>query len=167
MIVYLSKTSIFSDRSCFEWETPAKLAGVIFYSNYGSVSSRKGNCTRELKMKRRILVADDELVWRERIGAVLDVFEVEFADSARAALLQIKRTKFDLLVLDNWMEKPGAGAELLHLLRERGETVPIIICSSDFPVITEEQVKQDGGIFVRKSYNGPGNLKAVVEKLLS
>ena len=121
----------------------------------------------ELKMKGRILVADDELVRREQIAAILSGFDVKLADSARAALRLVEEQKFDLLILDNRMEKPGAGAELLHLLRERGETVPIIICSSDLPVIAEEQVKQDGGIFVRKSYNGPGNLKAVIEELLS
>ena len=118
-------------------------------------------------MKRRILVADDELVRREQIASVLDGFEVEFADSARAALLQIKRTKFDLLILDNRMEKPGAGAELLHVLRKQGEAMPIIICSSDLPAMTEEQVKKDGGVFVRKSYSGPGNLRAVVDGLFS
>ncbi|MFH1571256.1 MAG: response regulator [Gemmatimonadota bacterium] len=79
----------------------------------------------------RILVVEDEEAVRNLIVAVLSragYTPVPTADAARA-LDVLDRDEIDLVLLDLHMPGPADGEDLLFLLRDRGDEVPIIIVS--------------------------------------
>jgi DNA-binding response OmpR family regulator len=80
--------------------------------------------------KGRILCTEDDADTRELLTVMLGLseYEVTCADSAVKALELIKKEKFDLLLLDNWM--PGVSGESLCLqIREFDSTTPILFYS--------------------------------------
>ena len=81
--------------------------------------------------KRRILCTDDNSDSRELVFAMLQTsgHDVICVESGAEALHILKREKFDLIVLDNWM--PGmTGTELTRAIREFDKTTPILFYSA-------------------------------------
>ena len=68
----------------------------------------------------RILVVDDDRATRHVLTAVLESagFEASAAKDGVDALSQLRRRRFDLLLLDVWMPRMN-GLELLTKLRTR------------------------------------------------
>ena len=79
----------------------------------------------------KILVVDDETQVRNLLVSVIerDGHVVLAAGDAGKALEILGRNHIDLILLDLHMPGPADGEDLLFLLRDRGDDVPIIIVS--------------------------------------
>ena len=78
-----------------------------------------------------ILVVDDETQVRELLLTVMkrEGYTVMAAGDAAKALEFLGRDHVDLILLDLHMPGPADGEDLLFLLRDRGDDVPIVIVS--------------------------------------
>lgn len=81
--------------------------------------------------KGRILVVDDEIAIRELITEVLKIADYEFTTAADGleALNEIRKQKFDLIILDVNLPKID-GFAVLEKIRESAPTQPIIMISA-------------------------------------
>lgn len=82
-------------------------------------------------LKGRILCADDNPDTRDLVFAMLQAggHEVICVETSDEALDLLKRERFDLVVLDNWMPEI-TGTELTRLIREFDKTTPILFYSA-------------------------------------
>jgi len=81
---------------------------------------------------KRILVADDDKTTRLWLSGILraEKFAVSTAADGKAAWRQIRKTKFDLVLLDIWM--PGMnGFEVLAALRGKKNGPKVVVITSD------------------------------------
>ena len=80
----------------------------------------------------RILVVDDDRATRHVLTAVLEHagFEASAAKDGVDALSQLRRRRFDLLLLDVWMPRMN-GLELLTKLRTRRRRPRVVVMTSD------------------------------------
>ncbi len=79
----------------------------------------------------RVLIVDDEATIRQFMIEVLSRFDftpVPASDAAEALQI-LDRDSIDLVLLDLHMPGPADGEDLLYLLRDRGDDIPIIIVS--------------------------------------
>jgi len=99
-----------------------------------------------------VLVVDDE----EPIRVLLDRFlfqenyRVVTANNVEQALTILSEQTIDLILLDLHMPGPYDGEELLFLLRDRGDEIPIIVVS--------------GWVDDEATINGPDCVHAVLKK---
>lgn len=72
-------------------------------------------------MKRRILLADDELAILLTLKAILEMngFEVETAASAREAEQKLAASTFDMVITDMRMETETAGYDVIRAARKQ------------------------------------------------
>ena len=80
---------------------------------------------------QHILVVDDESQVRKLLVTVMERegYTVMAAGDAAKALEFLERNHVDLILLDLHMPGPADGEDLLFLLRDRGDDVPIVIVS--------------------------------------
>jgi CheY-like chemotaxis protein len=80
----------------------------------------------------RILIAEDDRTTRRFLCEVLraEKFTVFSAADGQAALRQLRKKKFDLLLLDIWMPRMN-GLELLALLRQEPTPPRIVVMTAD------------------------------------
>lgn len=78
----------------------------------------------------RILVVDDQADVRAMIGIVLRVhqYEIVEADSATAGLRAFEDSKFDLVIVDIFLQGNN-GFDLIKMMRERVPNLPIVAIS--------------------------------------
>ncbi|MCC7262887.1 MAG: response regulator [Candidatus Latescibacteria bacterium] len=79
----------------------------------------------------QLLVVDDDDQVRRLLVTVLqrEGFTVRAAIDADQALQMLDSDRVDLMLLDLHMPGPADGEDLLYLLRDRGDAVPIIVVS--------------------------------------
>ena len=72
-------------------------------------------------MKRRILLADDELAILLTLRAILEAngFEVETCTSTREAKEKLRNGTFDMVITDMWMETETSGLEVIRAARRQ------------------------------------------------
>lgn len=72
-------------------------------------------------MKRRILLADDELAILLTLKAILEMngFEVETAASAKEAEQKLSTAQFDMVITDMRMETETAGYDVIRAARKQ------------------------------------------------
>jgi DNA-binding response OmpR family regulator len=101
-----------------------------------SVSRKKDE---DLRMKRRILLVDDELAILLTLKAVLEIsgFEVETAASAREAKLKIRTSQYHMVITDMRMESDFAGNEVVHAAR-KAPYQPAVAMLTAFPIADSE-----------------------------
>lgn len=85
----------------------------------------------EVKMKKTILVVDDEenirFLYKEELTD--EGYEVMLAGNAEEALEKIGRQRPDLITVD--IKMPGMdGLEFLQKLKEEEKEIPVILCSA-------------------------------------
>ena len=88
-------------------------------------------------MNERILVVDDDEGVREAIKMTLEYegYECLFGRSGQEGLDLIARESPDLVLLD--VKMPGMdGLEVLRRMRERGDTIPVIVISGHGTIST-------------------------------
>jgi len=72
-------------------------------------------------MKRRILLADDELAILLTLKAILEMngFEVETAASAKESVQKLNSATFDMVITDMRMETETAGYDVIRAARKQ------------------------------------------------
>ena len=94
------------------------------------------------RSETRILVVEDEFQVRTLLLRILDQegYATLSAGNAEDALEILDREEISLILLDLRMPGPTDGEDLLFLLRDRGDDVPIIVVSAwvDDEVLTDQ-----------------------------
>ncbi|MBI2505274.1 MAG: response regulator [Candidatus Latescibacteria bacterium] len=107
-----------------------------------------------------LLVVDDDDQVRRLLVTVLqrEGFEVASAVDAQQALEMLDQDPFDLMLLDLHMPGPADGEDLLYLLRDRGDSVPIIVVSG----WVDDEVVIDSPDCVQAVVKKPINIQELV-----
>ena len=116
---------------------------------------------------KSILVADDDAILRALVRATLKKakYEVAVASDGMAALAQMKKKKFDLLLLDLWMPKMN-GFEVLALVRQQPAPPRVVVMTSDeTPEAMLRAVREHAYRYITKPV-APETLLDVVEDAL-
>jgi CheY-like chemotaxis protein/anti-sigma regulatory factor (Ser/Thr protein kinase) len=116
----------------------------------------------------RILVVDDDRTFRHAITKLLTAggYSVAGAADGQAALLQIKKSRFDLILLDVWMPRM-TGLEVLaqmHSLEHRPKV--IVMTSDNTPETVLQAVREQAYQYVSKPL-APKKVVELVEEALS
>lgn len=104
-------------------------------------------------MSARILIVDDEANIRRMLGALLraEGFDVAEAQNGNAALLVLEDVRPDLMLLDLVMPPGPTGLETLAKLRERDQSLPVIMMSGKAQLNDAVQaIKQGAFQFLEK-----------------
>ena len=103
-----------------------------------------------------ILVIDDEIDIRESIVAILsdEGFVCDNASNSNEAIHLIEVKKYDLIILDVWLNYPDYdGIKLLKLIKKNNTKVPIIIISGHGNIdMAVEAIKEGAYEFVEKPF---------------
>lgn len=93
-----------------------------------------------------ILVVEDEAKLRESLaeGLRLESWEVATAGDGAEAVRLIRSTHFDLVVLD-WMLPDMEGVEVVRVIRERDEKLPIVMITAR-SLRPDRDMAREGGI---------------------
>ena len=112
-----------------------------------------------------VLVDDDPAVRASlKFSLELEGFEVETFDSGETLLSQPKLPNPNCLVLDYRL--PGIdGLSLLSLLRERGETCPAVIITSNPTRNVRQRTTDAGAVLIEKPLLSDG-LTAAIRRLI-
>ena len=104
----------------------------------------------------KILVIDDEIDIRESIVAILsdEGFFCDNASNSNEAIYLIGLNKYDLIILDVWLNDPDYdGMKLLKLIKKNNAKVPIIIISGHGNIdMAVEAIKEGAYEFVEKPF---------------
>ena len=103
-----------------------------------------------------ILVIDDEIDIRESIVAILsdEGFACDSASNSKEAIHLVEVNKYDLIILDVWLNDPDYdGIKLLKLIKENNIMAPIIIISGHGNIdMAVEAIKEGAYEFVEKPF---------------
>lgn len=115
-------------------------------------------------VKKRILVCDDEEPIRLLLNEALqDSYEIIEASNGREALRLATKEQFDLIIMD--IKMPSVhGLEAIERIRERDDTIPIIICSA-YRAMEDDIVVKTSNVaaFITK----PIDIKALKTKIFN
>ncbi|HYX31213.1 MAG TPA: sigma-54 dependent transcriptional regulator [Pyrinomonadaceae bacterium] len=115
----------------------------------------------------RILIVDDEAVVRESLGDWFrdEGYEIDTADSAKAALEKVVHANWDIFLLD--IRMPGIdGLELQRKLKEAQPDATIIIMTAYASVESAvEAMKQGAYDYIIKPFN-PDDLEHTIQKAM-
>ncbi|HEY6306010.1 MAG TPA: response regulator [Candidatus Angelobacter sp.] len=105
-------------------------------------------------MKRRILLADDELAILLTLKAILEIhgFEVETAASAAEAIAKIEAGSYHMVITDMKMEREKSGYDVIRAAKE---TVydPAVAILTAFPMLGSEWKKEGAQSMLVKPMN--------------
>jgi CheY-like chemotaxis protein len=112
---------------------------------------------------KSILVADDEANIRLLFDELLsgEGYQVTTVGSGREALRKLLKERYDLLITDIKMPDVN-GLELLERIRELGQGLPVIICTS-FKHLQEDYTVSSAGVF--EYLTKPVNLEELKKKV--
>jgi two-component system C4-dicarboxylate transport response regulator DctD len=117
-------------------------------------------------VSKRILVVDDQDSMRTMIADLLEIIghEPHAVEDAETALLELEQgPAFDLVITDLNMPVMD-GLQLMHEIRTRNDTLPVIIITGFATFRTEKQVLESGAAgFIAK----PCTLNRVQETVQS
>ena len=103
-----------------------------------------------------ILIIDDEIDIRESIVAILtdEGFSCDNTSNSNEAIQLIKVNKYDLIILDVWLNDPDYdGIKLLKLIKKNYKKIPIIIISGHGNIdMAVEAIKEGAYEFVEKPF---------------
>jgi DNA-binding response OmpR family regulator len=93
----------------------------------------------EVKIKRRILLVDDEVAVLLTLKAVLEIngFDVDTAASAREGKLKLRSHQYQMVITDMRMERDKSGAEVIEAARV-ATYQPAIALLTAFPLADED-----------------------------
>jgi DNA-binding response OmpR family regulator len=107
---------------------------------------------------KKILHVEDSKSLQQYIGAILSgIAGITWASTLKEARLQIRDSRFDLLLLDFTLPD-GSGSDLINELAEKDPTIPIIIFSAHDITNTMINVSK---VFVKGQYIEQDLIKAV------
>jgi DNA-binding response OmpR family regulator len=113
-------------------------------------------------MKRRILLADDELAILLTLKAILEIhgFEVETAASGREAITKLQAGSYHMVITDMKMEHEKSGYEVIRAARA---TVydPAVAILTAFPMLGSEWKKEGAQSLLVKPMNTDDLLRQI------
>ena len=115
----------------------------------------------------KILIVDDELIMRESLAGWLerDGHYVEKAVSGEEALIKLKDTRFDILLVDIKMEGMS-GLELLNQVKESDPDVEVIMITAYGSISTAIEAMKNGAYdYLLKPFD-PDELGVLIEKII-
>ena len=116
----------------------------------------------------RVLVVDDfEVIRKIHINHLrkLDIQLIDEADNGRHAIDAVSSQNYDLVIMDLYMPEM-TGLEALKIMRSRGYSKPILMCTDESDGSTIEIVKQNGASEVIKKPYFPTQFRSLVGDLL-
>ncbi len=113
-------------------------------------------------MKRRILLADDELAILLTLKAILEIhgFEVETAASGREAMAKLQTGSFHMVITDMKMEHERSGYEVIRAARKTGYDPAVAILTA-FPMLGSEWKKEGAQSMLVKPMNTDDLLRQI------
>jgi len=117
-------------------------------------------------MMARILVADDEEGIRSFLAEALerDGHEVEQAEDGAAALAQLQRQSFDVLLTDLQMPEMDGMTLLTRVRDEQPETEVIVLTAHGSVSKAVEAMRKGAYDFLEKPVDGPAELRLLVRR---
>ena len=118
-------------------------------------------------MQGQILIVDDEIAIRDRLGRALSEagFAITTADDGKAALVHLAKAEFDVVISDVRMSAKD-GVRLLDALRNAADDVEIIILSSNGSLESAVAVLREGAFdYIHKPFIAE-DLVATVKRAL-
>ncbi|MBW2606164.1 MAG: sigma-54-dependent Fis family transcriptional regulator [Deltaproteobacteria bacterium] len=115
----------------------------------------------------KILIVDDELVMRTSLAGWLkrDGHDVETAESGEEALEIVKKTRFDILLVDIKMEGIS-GLDVLMKVKESDPDVAIIMITAYGSIATAIEAMKNGAYdYLLKPFD-PDELGVLIEKII-
>lgn len=112
------------------------------------------NPTQQRAFAHHLLVIDDKLDLLASLKSLLDIhgFRVTTATSTEQAIDEIKRSNFDLVLLDVLMPQLS-GHEVLRFIQEKRPDIPVIVISGDYSFSSVSTALKRGAFdFIRKPY---------------
>ena len=110
----------------------------------------------------KILLIDDEQIWRNHIKEVLEKtgYYVKTADSGDMAVELLKESDFDVIITDIRMESEFRGIEVLEYVKEKSPITPVIMLTAYGTVDTvKDSYKKNAFDFVEKGGKSSTNKK--------
>lgn len=118
-------------------------------------------------LRTKILIVDDELIMRESLGGWLerDGHEIEKAASGEEALELMKKTRFDVLLVDIKMEGMS-GLELLKIVKEKDPDVQVVMITAFGSISSSIEAMKNGAFdYLLKPFD-PNELGVLIEKIV-
>jgi CheY-like chemotaxis protein len=132
--------------------------------------AENGGSASATEMKGRILMMEDEEIFRDMFGGKLidDGYEVDFAKEGTEAIKKAATGSYDLFIVD--MVMPNiTGDEIVAKLKreEKTKNVPIIVLSASVDEVVQRSMEKEGiGEFFVKTQLVPSELSKKVGELL-
>ena len=116
--------------------------------------------------KKRILIADDELVMQDLMASALETFgyKIDVVKNGLEAMDRIKQISYDLIITDYVMPKMN-GLELVRWVKSNHPTVPIIMVTGTTPA--QENLKSEATACIIKPFKISEFQKVVKQALTS
>ena len=114
-----------------------------FHTGFGIVAHIMYVCSealgKEIRMRRRILLVDDEVAVLLTLKAVLEIsgFDVDTAASAREGVSKLHTREYQMLITDMRMEHDVAGVEVIKAARTAAYH-PCVALLTAFPMAEED-----------------------------
>lgn len=118
--------------------------------------------------KIKILVADDEEIWRNQIKEILEKvgYDVISAGSGDRAIELIESNDFQVIILDMRMESEFRGIEVLEYVKKNSIVAPIIILTSVGNINTATDAMKKGAFdFLDKNDKSTTSNKEIRKKV--
>jgi len=115
----------------------------------------------------KIFIVDDELVMRKSLSGWLerDGYEVDTAASGEEAIEKLKKTRFDLLLVDIKMEGIS-GLDVLKHVRENDPDVAVVMITAYGSISTAIEAMKNGAYdYLLKPFD-PDELGVLIEKVV-
>jgi CheY-like chemotaxis protein len=103
--------------------------------------------TLENTEKKAVLIVDDSLLSRKKLGSLIDKdkYRAATAKDGREAVEKIGQEQYDVILLDLLM--PGmTGFEVLEYMKENNIGIPAIVVSADIQETTKEKCLSLGAV---------------------
>ena len=122
---------------------------------------------RKRAVAHHLLVVDDKADLLISLKSLLEIhgFRVTTSDSTPAAIDELKRTNFDLILLDILMPQLS-GHEVLKFVQEKRPEIPVIVISGDYSFSSVSTALKRGACdFIRKPYVADELINAIENAL--
>jgi DNA-binding response OmpR family regulator len=118
-------------------------------------------------MKRRILLADDEIAILLTLKAILEIhgFEVETAASAEEAISKLQAANYHMVITDMKMEHAKAGYDVIRAAKKTSYDPAVAILTA-FPMLGSEWKEEGAQSMLVKPMNTDDLLRQIEALLI-
>ena len=119
-------------------------------------------------MKRRILLADDEMAILLTLKAILEIngFEVDTARSAAEAVTKLEANQYHMVITDMKMEKEESGYDVVRAARKAAYSPAVAILTA-YPFLGSDWKREGAQSMLVKPTNTEDLLRQIEALLIS